>query len=668
LSEVIAYPLNQCLTATPSDNTIASRDPYIWHQHMNRPQLRSIELRGRHLLALDLAATCISYVASLGLRFDAPSEAFDFYFRAYAWVIPLLMLCRVATFIWLRLYQRSWRYASVEELVSVVAAVVASSAIAYSVVFGVVIWAGSPLGFPRTVPVIDTILMIALSGGWRFALRVIGAGRVGSSNGVGDRVLIVGGGSAALAVIRELKSNQELGLVPIGLLADDVPRSQRLMGVPVLGDTTVIAPTVKAQTISTVLLALPTADGRTIRRFVNDADAAGARCLTVPSIAEVLAGRVTMNTLREIQVEDLLRRAPARIDLQSVSKSFAEQCILVTGAGGSIGGELARQLHQFGPRKLLLLGRGENSIFETIQSLDSIKRRQPTLHVEVVPLVHDIRDRARLSSLMAEHRPDVVFHAAAHKHVPFMEMFPEEAVDTNVLGTVNLVDACTHEDVQRFIFVSTDKAVNPSSIMGATKRIGELIVEATARSTGKRYASVRFGNVLSSRGSVVPTFRRQLEQGGPITVTHPDATRFFMTIPEAVQLVLQASAITGPGDKFVLDMGNPVRIVDLAHDLIRLHGLDPAQIEIRFVGVRPGEKLVEELFLADERAEPTENEAILRITASTPPSDTLRERVLELVDLAKRGDRFGIVRVLSQIVPEYQPPVSMERSPLRYEA
>jgi FlaA1/EpsC-like NDP-sugar epimerase len=286
---------------------------------------------------------------------------------------------------------------------------------------------------------------------------------------------------------------------------------------------------------------------------VRQAEAEGARCLTVPRIAEVVAGRVSVNALREVELEDLLRRAPARIDLDSVAGSFKDRTVLITGAGGSIGSELARQIVRFGPRRLVLLGRGENSIFEAMHSM-AVSYQTAT----VSPVILDIRDRARLLRLFGEVRPDVVFHAAAHKHVPFMEQFPDEAIAANVVGTANVIDAATRSGVDRFVFISTDKAVNPTSVMGATKRIGELLIREVARETGARYVTVRFGNVLSSRGSVVPLFRQQLARGEPLTITDRDAQRFFMTIPEAVQLVLQAAALAEPGDTFVLDMGDPV--------------------------------------------------------------------------------------------------------------
>ncbi|MBU6424230.1 MAG: SDR family NAD(P)-dependent oxidoreductase, partial [Chloroflexi bacterium] len=368
------------------------------------------------------------------------------------------------------------------------------------------------------------------------------------------------------------------------------------------------------------------------------------------------AGRVTMDRLRDIDVEDLLRRAPARIDLESVAATFRGKRILVTGAGGSIGSELSRQLLLSEPAELLMLGRGETSIYEALQTIRPCATK-------VTPVILDITNRRRLDALIDTARPDVIFHAAAHKHVHFMELFPEEAVSTNVVGTWNLIDAAERAGVERFVLISTDKAVNPTSVMGATKRVAELLALDAGRRTAQRYTAVRFGNVLSSRGSVVPLFRRQLERGGPLTVTHPDVERYFMTIPEAVQLVLQAATLAFPGDTFVLDMGERVKIVDLAADLIELHGLRPEEdIDVHFVGLRPGEKLIEEVLFPYERAEATTHEAVRRIAHTIAPPAALSGIVHELEELAHPRHRVELLRRLREIVPEYTPaPATLNR-------
>ena len=610
-------------------------------------------LRGRHLMIADAIATVSAFVFSLALRFDGPSPQLDKYLNAYGWFIPVLVVCRLGGFLYVRLYTRVWRYASIGELVSVVASVSGSSLVAYTLLYAAV--AFTPflgLGFPRSVAIVDTVLVIGLAGAWRFAFRVFGVGRSGSGAGErAERAIVVGGGTAAMAVLREVAANGELGFRPVGVVADDIPSGQRIMGVPALGPLTTLAANVKKHSVSVVLLALPSADGRVLRRLVHEAEAAGARSLTVPSVAEVVAGRVTVNALRDIEIEDLLRRAPPRIDHEGVSRWLRGRSVLITGAGGSIGSELARQVIRFDPGRLILLGRGENSIFEAMESLRGVAEA-----TDIVPLIQDVRDRTGVERMFATMRPDVVLHAAAHKHVTFMELFPEEAVAVNIFGTSNLLDSAARHGTESFVFISTDKAVNPTSVMGASKRVSELLVRQTAVRTGRNYATVRFGNVLGSRGSVVPLFRRQLAAGGPLTVTDPDATRYFMTIPEAVQLVLQASVLAQPGDTFVLDMGDPVRITQLAQDLVELHGMELGKdIELSFFGLRSGEKLVEELYFADERPRATTHEAIRRIAHSNPVGPIeLNALVSQLVELAAGGDRRAIVNALKVIVPEFR--------------
>ena len=616
---------------------------------------RAMSLRGRHLLLFDVVATITAFVLSFALRFDAPSDQFDTYLRAYLWVIPILLLVRMGTYAGLRLYQRVWQFASIDELIALVTGAVASSTICYSLVFlAIQLDIGPDVpGFPRSIPVIDTLLVIAFTGAARFSLRIAGARRFGSREQSDlDRALIVGGGSPAIAVIRELRSG-ELPFQSVGVLADDLPLRQRLMGVPVVGRVADLERVIEELSVAVVLLALPAARGKLLRDLVRIAERRGVRCLTVPSVAEVAAGRVTLNALREIQVEDLLRRAPARIDMSAVALQLHGATVLVTGAGGSIGSELARQVLVAGPTRLILLGRGENSIHEMLLTLS------PRDDVLVEPVIADIRDERRVDDLLAQSRPDMVFHAAAHKHVGFMESFPAEAIQTNVIGTLNLLKAAERHQVDRFVLISTDKAANPTSVMGATKRVAELLVSSIAAGRASKFVSVRFGNVLSSRGSVVPLFRQQIARGGRITVTDREVSRYFMTIPEAVQLVLQASVLARPGDTFVLDMGDPVRIVDLARDLAELHGLEIGKdIELEFIGLKPGEKLTEDLCFPYERLIPTEHEAILRVDNGwSAPADILR-RVAYLAAAAAQGDRRAMLAGLGQIVPEYAPPLA----------
>lgn len=614
----------------------------------------AIALRGRHLLLLDVAAIVVSFLLSLALRFDVPSPLFTEYLERFAWVLPILLLVRVGVFIRVGIYQRVWRYASIGELEAIVVAVVLSSAVAYALVYlAGAVWPRLA-GFPRSIPFIDTLLLLAFIGGMRFSLLLFRIGRQGAGLTDGaSRTLVVGAGSAGVNVAKQILSDGGLGLALVGFVDDTEAPGRRLLGLPVLGTLSDLQPLMRKHAIGTVLFALPTVDGATLRRLVRVAEREGARSLTVPSLSEVLAGQVT-SALREVQVDDLLRRAPAKIDLESIRESFTGKTVLITGAGGSIGSELARQIVRYEPSRLYLLGRGENSVYDIQEALERFADT-----TELHPVILDVRDGDELSRLVRATSPDVVFHAAAHKHVPLMERYPEQAIATNVFGTLNLLAACEAAHVPSFVFVSTDKAVRPANVMGATKRVGELMVREAARRTGQRFVAVRFGNVLSSRGSVLPRFRRQLAEGGPLTVTHPEVRRYFMTLSEAVQLILQAAVLGRGGEIFVLDMGEPVRIEDLARDLIELHGMIPGKdVQIAYTGIRPGEKLSEELFLPDERPTRTRHESIW--VAESDVAAAVDPATLEELRVAARSeDGVHMRATLRLLVPEYQLPAPL---------
>jgi len=400
---------------------------------------------------------------------------------------------------------------------------------------------------------------------------------------------------------------------------------------------------------------MPTAPGRAIRGVVLICQEAGVACKTIPGIYELLSGQVSVRQVREVRIEDLLRREPVQIDAAEAGRYLSGAVVLVTGAGGSIGAELCRQIASHRPKELLLLGHGENSIYHI-----RLELREKFPHLEVQSLIADVRDGERLAATFAQFQPQVVFHAAAHKHVPLMETNVAEAVTNNVFGTLSLLQAAEANGVERFVLVSTDKAVNPVNVMGATKRVAELLVQNAARRTGRSYVAVRFGNVLGSRGSVVPLFQSQITAGGPITVTHQKMRRYFMTIPEAVQLIIQASALGRGEEIFVLDMGEQVYITDLAAELLRLSGLESGRdIEIVFTGLRPGEKLSEELFAQDEHPSPTQHEKILVAQGSNAwDSESLRRHVQELRELTREGNAAHITAKLREIVPEYRPDFS----------
>lgn len=464
------------------------------------------------------------------------------------------------------------------------------------------------------------------------------------------RVLLIGAGQAGVMVARELLARPDLGLKPVGFLDDDARKvGSQIAGLPVLASTSQLASIAQRKRIDRALITIANARGAEIRRITLACKEAGLDTKIIPGIYEIVGEKVNLSRIREVAIDDLLGREPVRLDEQEVSSSIAGQVVMVTGAGGSIGSELSRQVARYSPARLVLVERFENALFEIHRELVA---SYPTL--QVVPCIADVTDRPRIERVVDEHRPDFIFHAAAHKHVPMMEANPGEAVKNNVGGTKTLADIADRFGVKRFVLISTDKAVNPSSVMGATKRVAEIYTQALGQTSKTRFVTVRFGNVLGSNGSVIPIFKEQISRGGPVTVTHAEMTRYFMTIPEASQLVLQAGAMGQGGEIFILDMGNPVKIVDLARDLIRLSGLRPGDdIPIVFSGVRPGEKLFEELSTATENAAKTKHPKIF--IGSIPPSDmsAVTPHLDELHSAGAASDGTRIRSALATLVPEY---------------
>ncbi|HEX9118573.1 MAG TPA: nucleoside-diphosphate sugar epimerase/dehydratase, partial [Anaerolineae bacterium] len=563
------------------------------------------------------------------------------------------------------LYRRMWRYASTRDLVTIAAATLAGSALATLAVYslGPAVWTFTSL--PRSIPYLDWLVSLVLVGGIRLSVKLVADASLrrywhaafgdGAQPAI-KRVLVMGAGDAGAMIVREMQANPGVGFLPVGLLDDNpVKLGKTIYGVPVQGTRDDIPRLAEEEQVDEVIIAMPTAPGLAIREIVTLCRAAGVACRTIPGIYELICGQVSISQVREVRIEDLLRRDPVRIDGDQTGHYLADRVVLVTGAGGSIGSELCRQIAQYHPRRLLLLGHGENSIH---LSLGELRNRFPQLAVE--PLIADVRDPERMTEIIARFRPEVIFHAAAHKHVPLMELNVAEAIMNNVVGIRNLLQAAEAGGVARFVLISSDKAVSPTSVMGATKRIAELLVQDAARRTGRAYVAVRFGNVLGSRGSVVPLFQEQIAAGGPVTVTHPDMQRFFMTIPEAVQLVIEAAAVGEGGEVFVLDMGEPVRVVDLATDLIRLSGLTPGRdIEITFTGVRPAEKLNECLFAEGEAPHPTRYDKILVANGRHAwDSEWLHRRLETLEAAARAGDPAAIYTGIQQLVPEYTIPGS----------
>jgi len=596
--------------------------------------------------------------------------------RSYALTIAifaaLAAVVKPLIFYLFGLYRRYWRYASANELVNIALATLTGTAVVSLLMYSLASLVLDFRPLPRSIPFLDWLVSVPLVGGTRFAVR-LAAGMPflrAQENGLKKaggrperRVLVMGAGDAGALIVREMQANPGLGFVPIGLLDDNRAKiGMSIHGVSVRGTRHDIPRLVHDEEIDEVIIAMPTAPGRAIRDVVAICQQAGVPCRTMPGIYELISGWVSVKQVREVRIEDLLRREPVRIGGSGARRCLSGAVVLVTGAGGSIGSELCRQIASYDPRKLLLLGHGENSIYHILLEL---RERFPGLEME--PLIGDVRDETCLAALFERHHPEVVFHAAAHKHVPLMEVNVGEAVMNNVLGTEKLLRIAEAHDVARFVLISTDKAVNPVNVMGATKRVAELLVQDAARRTGRAYVVVRFGNVLGSRGSVVPLFQHQIAAGGPVTVTHPRMERYFMSIPEAVQLVIQAAAL-GRGDEiFVLDMGEQVRIVDLAQELIRLSGLEPGRdIELAFTEPRPGEKMSEELFGQGEQPGPTRHEKILVAQGHRSwDSEALHRHLLELERLARLVQPAAVCEKLQEIVPEYRP---LDSEPVAEEA
>ena len=602
-------------------------------------------VRNRFVLIGDIALIVISVLGSFALRLDV--SELPFYFPAALLMCGVALLVKLPVYFYFGLYRRLWMYASTSELRLITAAVTTASVLTSGVMLLLISMGFILPGMPRSALGIDWLLSLVLIGGSRFALRILSEQSNAPRAGTAKRVLIVGAGDAGALVVRELQRPSQLNLVPVGFLDDDpAKQNHQIYGVSVIGKVNKLASMIEDKHIDEVIIAIPSAPGNIIR-LVNDVcRRKGITSRTMPGIYELLGGKVSVNRLREVDITDLLRREPVRVNDEKVGLALEGKRVLVTGAGGSIGRELSRQIARRNPSELVLFGHGENSIFKILLELQG---EYPSL--KLIPVIADIRNVERLDSVFRSHQPQIVFHAAAHKHVSLMEANPIEAVTNNVIGTRNLVQAALAHNVERFVMISTDKAVRPSSIYGATKRFAEMIVLDAANKNHRAFTVVRFGNVLGSRGSIIPIFKNQIANGGPVTITHPDMYRFFMTIPEAVYLVLQASSMQNGGEVFVLNMGKPVRILDLAEDLIRLSGLEPHKdIEITFTGIRPGEKLAEELWDEGTPLAQTPHPDIFRLeqdASSLIPN--LPQAIEQLSSLG--ADRSALNKFIDDLIP-----------------
>ncbi|OMF32593.1 polysaccharide biosynthesis protein [Paenibacillus sp. FSL H8-0548] len=594
------------------------------------------------ILIVDICIVWLAISTSYLFRFDGSiSPFFEKQMLLFAFLTTFIGGSSLAYF---RMYRRMWQYASIGEIIELFKAVFIGLLLSYAATYLI---AGNRV--PISVATRTLELMLLFMGGSRFLWRLIRVNRT-KKTGLSNHVLVVGAGDCGALIAKEIMTSVSfLGNRIIGFVDDDPhKRNMHVVGLPVLGTRTDIKELVEKHQIHDIIIAMPSAKRMQISDIINICKLSGAKVKIIPSINDFIKGKLAVRSLRNVEVEDLLGRDTVMTDLEGIANYVSGKVVLVTGAGGSIGSELCRQISSFDPSVLMLLGHGENSIY-TIEM--ELRTKFPHVHLETV--IADIQDRSRMDDVFRKYRPQVVFHAAAHKHVPLMERNPSEAVKNNVFGTRNVADCADKYKAERFVMISSDKAVNPSSIMGATKRIAEMYIQSINTISETQFVAVRFGNVLGSRGSVIPRFKEQIAAGGPVTVTHPDMVRYFMTIPEAVQLVIQAGAFAKGGEIFVLDMGNPVRILDLAQDLIRLSGYEPyVDIEINFSGMREGEKLFEELLTDEEAVTSTQHE---RIYIGKPTQINRAELELQFKKIEKviGEDQRSIKEVIEHLVPFY---------------
>lgn len=606
----------------------------------------------RHLLlplflgSLDIISAIIAALVSIYLRFDGNLIPQN-YLSMLVGQLPFFVMITIVSFFLFKLYSRVWRYAGSSELLAIVGANFAGAICWF--IFSVLVEAV----LPRSIYILTALVLTFFVGGTRLSLRVYSyltskpqyIQRTQKLN----KVLVIGAGDAGAMLAREIERYHSGKRKIIGFIDDDRDKQGKTMfGIRVLGSRYDIEQVVADTDANEIIIAMPSVKGKEIKEIIDVCKNTNCKLTILPGVYEIIEGTVSVNQLRPVEVEDLLGRDPVKLDTKNVSAYITGKVVLITGAGGSIGSEICRQVAKMQPQKMLLLGKGENSIYEISQEL-SIEYPQ----IRKVPIIADVRDEERINGIMDYFHPNVVFHAAAHKHVPLMEYQPMEAVRNNVLGTKVVAEAASKNGVETFVMISTDKAVNPTSVMGCTKRVAEMFVQSMNSISETRFAAVRFGNVLGSRGSVIPLFKKQIAKGGPVTVTHPDMKRYFMTIPEASQLVLQAGAMAEGGEVFVLDMGEPVKIYDLARDMITLSGMIPeVDIEIKFTGLRPGEKLFEELLSAEDGTEATQHKKIFTAMIKCVDKTKLDFQIRRLLEQTT-GD--NVVEVLKETVPTYRP-------------
>lgn len=600
------------------------------------------------LVASDIIAVVLSVLFAFLVRFDGSIPP-QYLQGGIQTITAIILLFVIPLFFFSRLYSFSWSYVSTTDLLVLVRAVIAGFLLV-GITFFVLRDQQIFLGFPRSVLLLSALFIFFFAGSLRFAKRIMREFLNLASKSQGKRVLIVGAGDAGAHLVRNMNGGS--GYSVVGFVDDNpLKKGHVIHGVRVLGDVDRIPEIVSAYQVEEMIIALPSAGSQAIRKAVEQgriAELSNINIKIVPPLSEIISGEVSLRILREVQVEDLLGRDVVSLDMSPIEGFIQGRVVLITGAAGSIGSELSRQVARFRPSLLVLVDQDETGMFHITKELEETF---PSLLM--AGYVADVRDKAKMDAIFHSHRPSIVFHAAAYKHVPLMEANPDEAVKNNVFGTLTLGEAALAHGAQIFVFISTDKAVNPTSVMGATKRIGEMICQTLNQKNGTRFISVRFGNVLASRGSVISIFQEQIKRGKPVTVTHPEMKRYFMSTSEACLLVMQAGALGRGGEVFVLDMGTPVKIVDLAAELIRLSGFE--SVPIVFTGIRPGEKLFEEILNAEEGVAATEHYKIFQANLSEVNELALREELEHLQNLMEAGDRTQIVQAFQRLIASYNP-------------
>ena len=604
--------------------------------------MRSYLLPGL-LLIVDVITIIGVALISLLIRFDGYIT--PHYMHQMVDALPIMVISYIVMLLSMHLYTRIWRYAGMREMVAVLIATTLGAGLFYT---GMYVFDKS---LPRSIYLISWILSTGVIGIGRMVLHYIAMRYGGKQSTDADMVntLIIGAGDAGATIAREIERYHKRSRKVIGFIDDDESKFNRLMGgVRILGNRHDIPSIVKENKVKEIIIAMPSVTRNEIRKIMEICSPLKCKVNTLPGMYQLLDDEVLVSHLHPVSIEDLLERDEVRLDMDIVEHYIRDKVVLVTGAGGSIGSEICRQIMRVGPKQLLLLGHGENSIYLINQELKNIYKNGP-----IIPIIADIRDKQQLDQIFTQYNPQVVFHAAAHKHVPLMEIQPMAAVLNNIYGTRNVADVAGRHGVERFVMISTDKAVNPTSVMGATKRVAEKVIISMNDTYDTKYITVRFGNVLGSRGSVIPLFKKQIEAGGPVTVTDSEMTRYFMTIPEASQLVLQAGAMGKGGEVFLLDMGEPVKIIDLARNMIRLSGLEPDKdIHIKITGLRPGEKKYEELLTSEEGTNRTNHTKIFEAPLDTVDRDWLIDKIATFDSCETDMDVIG---VLQDIIPTYTP-------------